>query len=165
MGANNKKLSYCKQIVCWWNTQLLHNSMKTAFEKVCNGWIPWRSFRVIGNVLFSMSYIITGSIARSTTRQYLSYSEADFVGFFALQGWHVAPMVVKFGMEDGTFGPLYRAIFQPHRCNNKSIGPQNWIFYWDLIKMWYINAPQGHIPCAIFTKFAPPEFVPHFRMH
>ena len=25
-----------------------------------------------------------------------------------------------------------------------------------------INAPQGRIPCAIFTKFA--EFVPHFRM-
>jgi len=28
--------------------------------------------------------------------------------------------------------------------------------------MWNINAPQGHIPCAIFTKFA--EFVPRFRM-
>ena len=25
-----------------------------------------------------------------------------------------------------------------------------------------INAPQGRIPCAIFTKFA--EFVPHFRI-
>ena len=28
--------------------------------------------------------------------------------------------------------------------------------------MWNINAPQGRIPCTIFTKFA--EFVPHFRM-
>jgi len=28
--------------------------------------------------------------------------------------------------------------------------------------MWNINAPQGHIPCEIFTKFA--EFVPRFRM-
>jgi len=28
--------------------------------------------------------------------------------------------------------------------------------------MWNLNAPQGRIPCAIFTKFA--EFVPHFRM-
>jgi len=27
--------------------------------------------------------------------------------------------------------------------------------------MWNINAPQGRIPNAIFTKFA--EFVPHFR--
>ena len=29
--------------------------------------------------------------------------------------------------------------------------------------MWNINAPQGRIPCVIFTKFA--EFVPRFRMH
>jgi len=28
--------------------------------------------------------------------------------------------------------------------------------------MWNINAQQGRIPCAIFTKFA--EFVPHFRL-
>jgi len=27
--------------------------------------------------------------------------------------------------------------------------------------MWNINAPQGRIPCAIFTKFA--EFVPNYR--
>jgi len=27
--------------------------------------------------------------------------------------------------------------------------------------MWNINAPRGHIPCTIFTKFA--EFVHHFR--
>ena len=29
----------------------------------------------------------------------------------------VAPMGVKFGMEEGTFGPLLRAKFHPHRCN------------------------------------------------
>ena len=29
--------------------------------------------------------------------------------------------------------------------------------------MWNINAPQGRIPGANFTKFA--EFVPRFRMH
>jgi len=28
--------------------------------------------------------------------------------------------------------------------------------------MWNIGAPQGRIPCAIFTKFA--EFVPRFRL-
>jgi len=28
--------------------------------------------------------------------------------------------------------------------------------------MWNINAPQGRIPCAIFTKFA--WFVPTFRI-
>jgi len=28
--------------------------------------------------------------------------------------------------------------------------------------MWNINAPQGYIPCAIFTKFS--EFAPRFSM-
>ena len=39
--------------------------------------------------------------------------------------------------------------------------PQNWYFYWDLIRMCNINAPQGRTPCESFTKFA--EFVPRFR--
>jgi len=43
------------------------------------------------------------------------------------------------------------------------VDTQNWNFYWDLIKMWNINASQGRIPCAIVTKFA--ECVPRFRMH
>ena len=29
----------------------------------------------------------------------------------------VAPMGVKFGVEEGTCGPLHHAKFQPHRCN------------------------------------------------
>jgi len=51
--------------------------------------------------------------------------------------------------------------FHPHRCNDKDIGPHNWNFYSDLINMWSINAPQGRIPCAIFTNFA--GFVTSFR--
>ena len=73
--------------------------------------------------------------------------------FFTPQGRHVAPMGVKFGMEEE---------FHPHQCNDKRVGPQNWNFYCNLNKMWNINAPQGRIPWAIFTKFA--QFVPHFRM-
>ena len=42
--------------------------------------------------------IFTGSIARSASCWYLVYSEADFEGF------HVAPIGVKFGMKEGTFG-------------------------------------------------------------
>jgi len=40
---------------------------------------------------------------------------------------------------------------------------QIWNFYSDLTKMWnkLINAQQGRISCAIFTKYA--EFVHHFR--
>ena len=55
------------------------------------------------------------------------------------------------------------ATFHPHRCNDKGLGPPKLnFFYSDLTKMWNLNAPQGRIPCAIFTNFA--EFVPHFRM-
>ena len=36
---------------------------------------------------------------------------------------HVAPMGVKFGMEEGTEGPLLLAKFHPHRCNDKGVGP------------------------------------------
>ena len=70
-------------------------------------------------------------------------------------------MGVKFGTEEGTESPLLRAKFHPHRCNDKGIGPLK-------LKILLIfgqnveYAPQGRIPCAIFTKFA--EFVPRFRM-
>ena len=43
--------------------------------------------------------------------------------FFAPRGRHVAPMGVKFGMEEGTCGPLLRTKFHPHRCNDKGVGP------------------------------------------
>ena len=33
-------------------------------------------------------------------------------------------MGVKFGTEEGTFGPVHRAKFHPHRCNDKGVGPQ-----------------------------------------
>ena len=70
-----------------------------------------------------------------------------------------------FNLLRGRFWLLYRRgwnFFHPRRCNSKGIGPQNWNFYWDFIKMWNIDAPQGRIPCTIFTKFA--EFVPHFSV-
>jgi len=71
--------------------------------------------------------IFTGSIARSATRRYLSYSEA-VLRFFAPQGRHVALMGVKFGAEDGTECPLLHDQFHPHRCNDKGIGPPKLIF-------------------------------------
>jgi len=42
--------------------------------------------------------LVTGSNARSATRQYLSYSEADFE-VFCPQGRQLIPMGAKFGME------------------------------------------------------------------
>jgi len=41
----------------------------------------------------------------------------------------VAPMGVKFGMEEGTEGPLLHAKFHPNRCNVSPLRgekPQNW---------------------------------------
>ena len=70
----------------------------------------------------------TGSIARSATRRYLSYSDADFE-VFTPQGRRVAQMGVKFGFEERTFGPLLYAKFHPHRCNGKGIGPPKLNFY------------------------------------
>jgi len=43
--------------------------------------------------------IITGIIARSASRRYLIYSQADFE-VFRPQGRHVASMGVTFGTED-----------------------------------------------------------------
>jgi len=34
-------------------------------------------------------------------------------------------MGVKFGMEEGTFGPLLRAKFHPHRCNVSPLRGEN----------------------------------------
>jgi len=60
-------------------------------------------------------YIITGSIARSETRRYLSYSETDFE-VFRPEGATRRIDGVKFGVEDGTegpLGPLLQAKFHP----------------------------------------------------
>jgi len=66
--------------------------------------------------------MITDSIARSATRRYLSYSEADFEVFHPAEAtcctdgceiWH--------GERDQ--GSLLRAKFHTHRCNDKGIEP------------------------------------------
>jgi len=86
------------------------------------------------------NYIITGSIVLRASRWYFIHSEADF---------EVSRPAGATCCTDG--GETTRVQY-----------PKNWNFYSDLTKMWNIKAPQGHIACVIFTKFA--EFVPHFRM-
>jgi len=61
------------------------------------------------NMTSVKNIIFTGSIARSANCQYLIYSEADFK-VFAPQGRHVAPMGVKFGVEEGTSTPIFTPI-------------------------------------------------------
>jgi len=56
-------------------------------------------------MVVSSDSLITGSIARSVTRRYLSYSEADFQ-VFRPAGRHVAPIGVKFGVACQISSPL-----------------------------------------------------------
>ena len=83
--------------------------------------------------------VITGSIALSAKRRYLSYSEADFE-VFAPQRRHVAPIGVKFGTEDTKL--------HPYRCKDKG---KTEIFLLRFAQNVNINATQGRMPCAIFT--------------
>ena len=61
---------------------------------------PPAMFQLLSDWTFRLGrrLFITGNIARSASRRYLVYSEADFE-FFAPKGQHVAPMGVKFGTE------------------------------------------------------------------
>ena len=94
------------------------------------------------SVGLGLGLLYFSSIACSATRRYLSYSEADFEVF--------RPAGVT-RCTDG--GEIWHG----------GVDLQNWNFYWDLIKMWNIYAPQRRIPCTIFEKFA--EFVPRFRLY
>jgi len=108
---------------------------------------------------------VTGSIAQSAKFRYLSYSEEDYEVFRPAGDtlhrwwWNVA---WRSGLEEWTFNPLRDSCMPnfTHRCNDKGKGPKNWKFYWNFTEFRSINAPQGCIPCAIFTKFA--EFVRSF---
>ena len=108
----------------------------------------------------------TGSIARSASRPYLIYSEADFKVFRPAGAtrctdggeiWHGGGDL----RSPSSFGPLLHAKYHPHRCNDKGVGPQKLNFLLIFDQNVEYKRPQGRIPCAIFTKLA--EFVPHFR--
>ena len=72
--------------------------------------------------------------------------------FFAPQGRHVAPMGVKFGTEEGTFGPLLHAKFHPHRCNDKGVGPPKLKFLLRFDQNVEYKRPAGAYPLRDFHK-------------
>jgi len=100
--------------------------------------------------------IFTVSIARSATRRYLSYSEADFEFFFAPQRRHVR-------CTDGGeiwHGGGERAKFHPHRCNDRGIGPPKLKFLLRFDRNVEYKCPAGAYPlrdfhqiCRICTPF------------
>ena len=59
--------------------------------------------------------VVTGSIARSATHRYLSYSEADLEVF--------CPGGATRCTDGDEIWPLRHAKFHPHRCNDKGTGP------------------------------------------
>ena len=65
-----------------------------------------------------LRYVITGSIARSASRRYLLYSEANFDVFRPAGTTHCTN-----GSEIWQRSPPPRQI-SPHQCNDKGVGPQ-----------------------------------------
>jgi len=68
-------------------------------------------------------------------------------------------MGVKFGMEEGIFGPLH-AKFHPHRCNDKGVGPPKLNFLLRFDQNVEYKRPAGaydlcdfHKICRVCTKF------------
>ena len=81
----------------------------------------------------------------------LRASEADFEVFRPV--WrHVAPMGVKFGKEEGTSVPLLHAKFQPHRCNDKGVGPQKLKFLLRFDQNVEYKRPAGAYPSRDFHE-------------
>ena len=69
-------------------------------------------------------------------------------------------MGVKFGMQEGTKGPLLRAKFLPHRCNDMGIGPPKLKFLLRFDQNVEYKRPAGayrlcdfHKICRICTPF------------
>jgi len=72
--------------------------------------------------------------------------------FFAPHGRHVATMAVKFGLKEGTFGPLFHAKFHPNRCNDKGVGPQKLKFLLRLDQNVEYKRLAGAYPSRDFHK-------------
>ena len=76
---------------------------------------------------------------------------------FAPQGRHVAPMGVKLGMQEGTEGRKGPKVpssvpISPHRCNDKTIGPQKLKFLLRYDQNEEYKRPAGVYPFRDFHK-------------
>jgi len=86
---------------------------------------------VVKTLTFAISsldeFLVTGSIARSGSRRFLIYSEANF-DVFRPAGATRCTDGVKFGMEEGTFGPSVPSSvpnFTPVGATTRVLDPKN----------------------------------------
>jgi len=116
----------------------------------------------VGNALFEP---ILQCVSRYTaTRLYIVnrqhcahgylFTQRAILRFFAPHGRHVAPMGVKFGMEEETEGPLIPAKFHPHRFNDKGIGPQKLKFLLKFDQNVEYKRPAGTYPLRDIHKIS-----------
>jgi len=100
--------------------------------------------------------VVTGSIVRSGKSAGISFTQRPILRFFAPQGRHVAPMGVKFGMEEGTRGGDQRSPppcqISPHRCNDKGVGPPKLKFLLRFDRNVEYKCPTGAYPLRDFHK-------------
>jgi len=71
--------------------------------------------------------------------------------FFGPQGQRVAPMGVKFGMPEGTKGPLLHAKFHPHRCKHKGTRKLKFLLRFDQNVAHPLR--DFYITCRVCTPF------------
>ena len=62
-------------------------------------------------------FVITDRICPKGSSAGISFTHGPILGFVAPQGRHVAPIKVKFGREERTYGPLLPAKFDLDRYN------------------------------------------------
>jgi len=123
----------------------------------------WRTAAIFYKILAFR--VVSCSIAAINYRQHCAQRNAPVFNLLRGRFWGFSPTGAIRCTDGGEIRHEggNRAEFHTIGATiNSGIGPQNRNFYWDLIKMWNINAPQGRIPGAIFTKFT--ESVPRFMM-
>jgi len=89
--------------------------------------------------------LLPAALRAAQTCRYFVYSEADFE-VFRPAGATRCTDEVKFGMEEGTEGPLHHAKFHLHRCNDKGVGPPKLKFLLRFDRNLEYKRPAGAYP-------------------
>ena len=85
-------------------------------------------------------------------RRYLSYSEADFEVFHPAEATRCTDRDEIWHRGGVTEGPLLRAKFHHHRCNDKGIGPTKLKFLLRFDQNVKYKRPAGASPLHDFHK-------------